>query len=432
LASGLANREAEGLRCLWLARAIPLPLRFGENIYSARIAQALVAAGASVTFMGLATSAASSLPAAQAFEGRIEWSIVPGGPNPTVRALASPLPFVAAQFGTRDYAQHLEAMLRERDFDGVILDHYPMAWALGHIQRSKKNSVSPLIVYITHNFETKLAADIARNFRGNIFRKAALRANAWKTANAELSLARGADIIVANTAEDAKSLARLSPLSAKLVLSPGYNGPRALERQIVPATPRRVAIVGSYRWTAKQMNLSAFLEAADPILENVGVGIDVVGDGPDSFREAWEARCTATRFHGFIDNLGEFLAARRMGLVVEETGGGFKHKTLDYIFNRVPIAAIRGSITGLPLTQGLEYLSFESMRELAQGVAAVIDDIERLNSMQQAAYEKCESGFDWSDRGRTLYDAIQQALNWQRSAQDLSGNKRAVWRLGIR
>ena len=105
-----------------------------------------------------------------------------------------------------------------------------------------------------------------------------------------------------------------------------------------------------------------------------------------------------------------------MGLVVEETGGGFKHKTLDYIFNHLPIAAITGSMAGLPLTPGLDYLSFESMRELAQGVLAVIDDIERLNSLQQAAYEKCESGFDWSDRGRTLYDAIQQAVNRQLSA----------------
>jgi hypothetical protein len=101
-----------------------------------------------------------------------------------------------------------------------------------------------------------------------------------------------------------------------------------------------------------------------------------------------------TRFHGFVDNLGEFLAARRMGLVVEQTGGGFKLKTLDYIFNRVPIAPIRGSIAGLPMTAGLHYLSFESMRELVQGVVAVIDDIERLNFMQQAAYEKCDSGFD--------------------------------------
>jgi hypothetical protein len=34
------------------------------------------------------------------------------------------------------------------------------------------------------------------------------------------------------------------------------------------------------------------------------------------------------------------------------------------------------------------------MRELAQGVVAVIDDIARLNSLQQAAYEKCSTGFD--------------------------------------
>jgi glycosyltransferase involved in cell wall biosynthesis len=416
LATGLSNPEAEGLRCLWLARAIPLPLNSGENTYTARLAQALVAAGASVTFMGLATSAASSLRAAEAFERRIEWSIVPGRPNPTAFALASPLPLAAAQFGTRIYAQHLEAMLRERDFDGVILDHYPMAWAIGHIQGSKRNGARPLIAYIAHNFETKLAADIARNFRGNVLRKAALHANARKIANAVRRLTSAADVIVTLTAEDATSLAPFSPSSAKLVLPPGYNGSRSPDRQIVQATSRRVAIVGNYHWTPKQMNLSAFLEEADPLLQNAGGGIDIVGEGPDSFREAWEARVQGTRFHGFVDNLGEFLAMRRMGLVVEQTGGGFKLKTLDYIFNRVPIAAIRGSMAGLPLTPGLDYLSFESMRELAQGVLAVIDDIERLNSLQQAAYEKCNTGFDWSDRGRTLYNAIQQAVNRQRSA----------------
>jgi glycosyltransferase involved in cell wall biosynthesis len=399
-----------------LARAVPLPLSDGEKIYTARLAQALVAAGASVTFIGLATSAASSLPAAEAFENRIKWSIVLGRPYPTVLALASPLPLAAARFRTRDYAQHLEAILRKRDFDAVILDHYPMVWAIEHIRGSKKNGVRPLITYLSHNFETEVSADIARNFRGNLLRKAALHANAWKIANAELSLARVADLIVANTAEDAEDLARLSPLSAKLVVPPGYNGPRAPERQIVQATPRRVAVVGNYHWTPKQMNLSAFLEAADPILQNAGVGIDIVGEGSDAFQKAWEAKVQATRFHGFVDNLAEFLAGRRMGLVVEETGGGFKHKALDYIFNRLPIAAIRGSMVGLPLTQGLDYLSFGSMRELAHGVAAVIDDIERLSSLQQSAYEKCNTGFDWGDRGRTLYKAIQQAVNQQWSA----------------
>jgi polysaccharide biosynthesis protein PslH len=363
--------------------------------------------------MGLASVAAPSLQSAEAFESRIEWSIAPGRPNSNVLALASPLPLVAARFGTREYARHLKRTLRVRDFDVVVLDQYAMVWAIRHIQKSRGNRARRFITYIAHNFETDVSADIARDFRGNPFRKAALHANAWKTANAERSLACAADMIVTLTAKDRETFVRLSPLSAKLVLPPGYNGPRAAERRIMQATPRRVAIVGNYQWTAKQMNLSAFLEAGDPILQNAGVGLDVVGEGPASFRKGWEVRVKATRFHGFVDNLGEFLAARRMGLVVEETGGGFKLKTLDYVFNRVPIAAIKGSMAGLPMVAGLHYLSFESMRELAQGVVVAIDDIERLNSLQQAAYEKCDTAFDWRDRGRTLSDGIRQALSAQ-------------------
>jgi glycosyltransferase involved in cell wall biosynthesis len=404
-----------------------MPLHSGDNVYTARLAQALVAAGASVTFIGLANSATPSLDPANTFDNRIEWRVAPGRPNPITLALASPLPLAAARFGTRNYAQHIKTTFRARDFDAVLLDNYAMAWAIDLIQRSYRNGGRPLIVHIAHDFATRVTADIARNFRGNLFRKAVLHANARKTANAELSLANAADIIVTLTAEDAESLALLSPSSAKLVLPPGYNGPRVPDRQIVQATPRRVAMVGAYWWTAKQMNLSAFLEVADPILRNADVGLDVVGEGPDSIRQAWEAKCAATRFHGFVDNLGEFLAARRMGLVVEQTGGGFKLKTLDYIFNHLPVAAIRGSMAGLPLTPGLHYLSFASMRELAQGVAAMIDDIERLNSMQQAAYEKCNLGFDWSDRGRTLYDGIRQAVNRRRSADARAAAAPAVF-----
>ena len=410
MAAGLSNSEAEGLHCLWLARELPLPLTSGDKIYTARLAQALVAAGVSVTFMGLASSATSSLRAAEAFEGRIEWIIVPGRPNPTVLALASPLPLVAARYCTRNYVQHLEAILRTRDFDAVILDHYAMVWAVDVMRKSERNGARPPIAYIAHNFETQVSADIARNFRGSLFRKAALHANAWKIAKAEPSLARAADLIAAHTAEDRNNLDQLSPLSAKLVLPPAYHGSRVSDRQVVQATPRRVAVVGNYRWMAKQINLSACLEAADPVMQDAGIGIDIVGEVPDAFRKAWETRVKATRFHGFVEDLGKFLAERRMGLVIEETGGGFKNKILEYVFNRLPIAAIKDSMTGLPMVPGLDYLSFKSMRQLAQGVAAVIDDIERLNSMQQAAYEKCDSGFDWSDRGRTLSTALRHAV----------------------
>ena len=162
------------------------------------------------------------------------------------------------------------------------------------------------------------------------------------------------------------------------------------------------------------MNLVEFMATADELFHQRQIELWVVGNVPDHLQAKSHFR--AIRFLGFVEDLEPIFRSVRIGIVAERIGGGFKLKTLDYIFNRVPIAAIRGSIAGLPLTPGLHYLSFESMRELAQGVATVIDDIERLNSLQQAAYEKCKSGFDWSDRGRTLCNAIRQAVNRRRAA----------------
>src|ERR1700719_1570830 len=88
------------------------------------------------------------------------------------------------------------------------------------------NGARAPIAYIAHNFETQVSADIARNFRGSLFRKAALHANAWKVAKAEVELCTGRGSYRGHTAEDSNSLENLSPLSAKLVLPPAYHGSR--------------------------------------------------------------------------------------------------------------------------------------------------------------------------------------------------------------
>jgi hypothetical protein len=41
-----------------------------------------------------------------------------------------------------------------------------------------------------------------------------------------------------------------------------------------------------------------FLESPHPILQNAGVGLDIFGEGPESFRKAWEARVKEPRSMG--------------------------------------------------------------------------------------------------------------------------------------
>jgi glycosyltransferase involved in cell wall biosynthesis len=155
------------------------------------------------------------------------------------------------------------------------------------------------------------------------------------------------------------------------------------------------------------MNLAEFLAAADELFGQRRIELWVVGTVPERLR--CDNRYRATRFLGYVEDLAPIFDMVRIGIVAEKTGGGFKMKSLDYIFSRVPVAAIAGSLAGLALIANRDYLSFETIDELAWGIAAAVDDIGRLNALHQAAYERCRGAFDWSDRGRTLLTAMREA-----------------------
>ena len=118
-----------------------------------------------------------------------------------------------------------------------------------------------------------------------------------------------------------------------------------LPRVIDAATPRRVAIVGSFHWVMKQENLRRFVQAADAVFAQNDIQLDVIGGVPDRLREELAANARATRFHGFVDDPADHLAQARMAVVPEVIGGGFKLKFLDYLFTRVPIATLADVLT---------------------------------------------------------------------------------------
>jgi hypothetical protein len=105
---------------------------------------------------------------------------------------------------------------------------------------------------------------------------------------------------------------------------------------------------------------------------------------------------------GPVDRVEPRLAQARMGVVAEEIGGGFKHKVLDYVFNRLPVASLAGSVEGTPLIPGESILEFPDVIRLVEGIIGTVDDFARLNYLQDAAFEACVGRFEWADRGRTL------------------------------
>jgi hypothetical protein len=227
---------------------------------------------------------------------------------------------------------------------------------------------------------------------------------------------RAVDLLTTITDEDRSTLGAAVARGRSLSITPGYTGPIVSARRITAATPRRVILMGSFQWVVKQENLTRFVEIADPIFEEKGIEMDVVGDIPKAFLGALKARCRATYFHGFVTDVAPYLDRARIGIVPESIGGGFKLKFLDYIFGRVPVATVSQAVAGLPEELRLAMLKNDTLAGLVSQIVSHIDRIDELNRLQDRAFALGKAQFDWNIRGKRFVEAI--AAIRERAADD--------------
>jgi polysaccharide biosynthesis protein PslH len=400
------------LRCLWLARALPFPLDSGDRIYTARLAGALADTGCQVHFAGLASAPVTRLPV----RPNLTWDPIAGASLPTWKALLSAQPLNGAIHATPAYRRHLSALLARR-WDMVVLDHYGMAWALPEVQRSRHwHTQAPVVVHVAHNHETTLWRDMVRLFRGPPWRRLALWQNLRKIERVERQLATGVDLLCCIAAEDAQAFALHQGAEHALVLTPGFSGLQMPDRTLQPETPRRVVMVGSFRWVVKQENLKALVQEADRVFLENRIALDVVGDVPDALR-AELAGCASVTLHGFVDDIAPLFQQARLALVPEMIGGGFKLKFLDYVFGRMPVVTLDGAAAGLPEAVRGAMLGCTDLPALVKTVVAHIDDLPTLDRLQRQAHAAAAPLFHWPDRGVALRDAVLDLAHHRQGAK---------------
>ncbi|HEY6642230.1 glycosyltransferase [Povalibacter sp.] len=406
-------KSAHGLRILWIARYMPYPADAGAKVYSAKLAESLAAAGASVRFLGFGTT--DALPE----EARhVEWVPVPGERRSEWLALFSRLPNGAAVDASPGYRRLLEEQLRE-PWDAIVLDTYAAGWALDRCLAQRfSTQPPPVLVHVSHNHEGAVWRDLAAESSGSLPRRLVVWQNSIKVRALERRVVRNVDLLTTITDEDRAALTVGRDAPHAITLTPGYSGTVAAPRRIDAATPRRVAIVGSFHWVMKQENLRRFVTAADAVFAQNDIQLDVIGGVPDKLRAELAATARATTFHGFVDDPADYLARVRMAIVPEVIGGGFKLKFLDYLFTRVPIATLAGAAAGLPAALREQMLLRDNLDALTADIVADIDQFEVLNSRQERAFELARSLFRWQDRGAQLHRAITQSHRQQRASAD--------------
>jgi len=398
------------MKCLWITLADPDPPRNGQFLYSRGLIHGLTAAGMEVHVVGL------TRPRGQHRHGQfadgVYWWLAPHQwsadhqPSPRWVSLASALPQLAAQTNTPPMRRILnERLTGGGSWDAIVFDSICVGWALSVVQQHYATArVRPRLVYLSHNHEQSVAEQIAADTRP-FWKRQFKHVDAWKVGRLERWLVRHTDLITSNSPADCEKF-RPSRADRRVeFLPPGYGGRRIPSRQIGSQLPRRAIIVGSFDWIAKRTSLEEFLAVADPLFAAAGIELDVVGNADESFLGRLRNKVRATRLTGRVDDIHPYMEQARLALVPDLLGG-FKLKALDYVFNRLPIFAIAGSVPGMPLHETESIFLFRDHRSLAEGVIKAIDDLDLLNRAQQAAYTACCDQFDWTNIGQRLMCAM--------------------------
>ena len=392
------------MHCLWLTLADPDPATNGQLIYSKGLIEAARDAGATLRVIGLARR---ENPRRVCDLLVIDWRLADEQAQSPWRRLLSPVPVVSHRGNAPNMRRLLDQALAERPWDAIVVDSISSGWALSAVMRHRRQSLRPpRLVYLSHNHEVTVARRIVKAARG--LRRVAKAIDYLKVRRLERRLVAAADLVTSNTPDDCRRFAAGAKGRSIVFLPPGYAGARLEARTIDDDVPRRAILVSSLDWPPKRAAVEAFLADATAMLSREGIGLQVVGEAEPAYLETLRRRFPSVDFVGRVDDVRPYMRQARLALVPDLLGG-FKLKGLDYVFNRLPIVAMRIALPGMPLEDGTNIGLFDSHAAMADGVVELIDNFPKLNAWQAAAYDACADRFDWLRIGHHLVQHIHKA-----------------------
>ena len=414
--------RAASLQVLWLTTQPPsLPLNNGALIYSANLLRGTAELGASVEV--ICRNSEPGRRSEPALASNIAWNVVRERSPPIIRRLLSSLPASAAGYSTRSYAAAVESALRSRRWDAVVIDGI---WTGGYAAAvmACTNGIRPALIYLAHNHQSSMSALIARRHHGSRLLRFAMWLDAVKTAWLEARLTSACDLVVAITQEDADRFRQQRPHGPIITVYPGHSRQTAAVPHFAQRK-RRLLILGSFHWIVKRANLEQFLSVAAQRAHDANVEVYVVGAMAPDYQRKLSKRFPTAVIVGPVEDFAPELAAARFGLVIDDCGGGFKLKVLDYAFGGVTIAGLRSAMLGTSLREGTHFLGADDCQSLIEKIITHIDDYDSMSQLSQRALARFQSStFDWHTSAGALVSGIVNAVRAKGGGEATSSRAR--------
>lgn len=391
-------------RVLYLTKVHPYPpATAGDAVYSRGIIEAL---GTTCKVTVLCSDSGATQPA----DAAIDWCVTTPRRVGRAGSVLSSLPLIAWKGATPAYLAALDKLLKE-NWDAIVLDNLGLVHALPKAEKYRCNHPNTKLIYVSHEYEYPTREAKYKSYQLSPLKRLMITRDLAKVKRSEVNLITRCDIVTVINTSDLAPFRNISAERKYLPLTPGYNGPVVKHRVISADTPRRVLILGGRRSEQKQQILLDWMEIAYAPLTEAGIELVVVGDMDSALLKKLQHTWPNVQALGFVDDLEALIASARLGLIADTVGGGFKMRLLSHVFERLPIVGLEDAIDGLPTKKGEGYLGAPNLQTLVDLVGEVIDDTERLNALQNKAFQDCVSEYSWQTRAQNFARSIQDCSN---------------------
>jgi len=384
---------------LVLEKVTPFPpANAGDAVYSRGIIQSLA------PYVNVTVLCADGGGAVPQDDG-ITWRVTAPQRRGQAGSVASRWPLLAWKGATPDYHAELDRLL-QMEWSAIVLDNLGTVHALPKVLGYRQSHPETNLVYVSHEYEYEIRRGKYGAYGMGLAKRLAARLDLLKVRRSEMRLLRELDLVTVINSNDLVPFRGIAPDQTYLTLTPGYDGPVAESRVIGPDVPRRVLLLGGRKSQQKRQILLDWMRVGYGPLTEAGIEIVIAGDMDADLRTELTQTWPKAKVLGFVEDLGELIASARIGLIADTVGGGFKLRLLSHVFQRLPIVGLADAVDGLPTPEGRGYLVADDLEGLTRLVLETIDNTDRLDALQAAAFNDCNAGFSWAARGEQLAIAL--------------------------
>ena len=264
-------------------------------------------------------------------------------------------------------------------------------------------------VLFEHNVESiiwKRLADHERRF----WRRALLQHEYRKMWNGEQNACARAEMVIAVSSGDRRSLADAAPNARTRAISTGVDT-LYFTANGTPEGGAHLVFSGAMDWYPNEDAILFFASEVLPLIRRKipDVTVTVVGRNPsERLRKASDL--AGMQITGTVDDVRPFIDEGAVYIVPLRIGGGTRLKIFEALSMGKAVVSTTVGAEGLPLVDGEHFVGADGPEDFSRAVISLLGDPDRRKSLGNAGRDLVRAHYSWENVAREFEAACHEAL----------------------